>query len=1005
MKDAKSSRLGEAFLSQPACTAIQIAMVLLLRSWGIRPTAVTGHSSGEIAAAFAADVLTLETCMSIAFHRGEAISVLKQQFPHIKGAMLALGASEAAAISLLDELGTSGQVAVACINSPSSVTLSGDVDAIHKIQEAADKKFYFHRKLHVDVAYHSHHMNLIAEHYRTAIGVVKPNASGRVQFVSSLTGVQINTLVLGSGYWVRNLVSPVKFFSAVQKTCAPIQSARQGEHLINVFIEIGPHSALQGPIKEILKVNTTTERKFEYLPSLIRNTNAVDSTLQLASTLFTMGSPIELSAVNFPSDRFQRPQVLSDLPTYSWNHENRYWHESRFSQHHRLRQMPRSDILGVLAIDSNDIEPRWRNIIKLDNLPWLRDHKVQADIIVPMSFFLAMALESAFQRATLRQIAFTKYVLREIVVGQALVIPESSEVETMLNLRPLNESSRASSDIWEEFIIFSWTAERGWIEHCRGQIGVRSDKDPNSVEGEEKKAAYEAFLYDQICNVDVSCLDALSCEKLYETYAHMGLVFGPSFQSMVECRVGKHSAVAQVKIPRTCERMPFQYESQTIIHPALLDSFFQLSYPILTNGLRTLTGTPLALRVKDLSISHRIRDISKGYFRVYGSGLSKSLVEQTIGSIAVMEPKADSRTPLIYIEGFTSTTLSNTSFRPNKGQSSGACWKTEWQPYIDLMTSGQIREAFQNPPPSEEDRRDLQRLEKASFMFIEKALAQLAKDEYNSFQNHHKQFYCWMQDQHAACSMNFTSSDLSGPHDDTQKDFLDIVRSSTSGGEILCKIGESIVNILRQDIDSASVFVESGLLSRFRDDLGSTKRNYRAASLLVNNLAHQNPGMRILEVRAGQGGATRPILDILGAHPGEPPRFERYDFSDLSTRLFEDAKRNLEAWSSFLNFTVLDVEKDPVRQGHAFETYDLVIISDSSHKLITSTRASENIRRLLKPGGKLLIMEDSRGQLLHFPFGLFPNLSTGKSALVIYARSLIIDPFEFLIPCLLVYYR
>lgn len=947
---------------------------------------VTGHSSGEITAAFAAGALTLQTCMSIAYHRGEAISVLKRDFPDKKGAMLALGASEVAAMSLLEELGISNQVAVACINSPSSVTISGDEDAIHQLQEAADKKFYFNRKLHVDVAYHSHHMKAIAETYRAAIGTVKPSASRDVQFVSSLTGVQINTLVLGSSYWVRNLVSPVRFLSAIQKVCAPIQSPAGKELFVDVFVEIGPHSALQGPIKEILDVYANPGRKLEYLPSLIRNMDAVDAALQLASKLFIMGTPVDFSDVNFPNDQSQKPQVLLDLPTYPWNHENKYWHESRLSRNHRFRQMPRSDILGILASDSNDIEPRWRNVIQLDHLPWLRDHKVQSDTICPMSFFLAMALEAAYQKATLREIAFTKYVLREIVVGQALVIPESSEVETLLNLRPLNESTRTSSDIWEEFIIFSWTADRGWMEHCRGQIGVRSDKTSNSVEGEQKKATQEALIYDKTCDVDKSCLDTLNCNKLYETYANMGLVFGPSFQSMVECRVGKESAVAQVKVPQTLDRMPYQCESRFIIHPALLDSFFQLSYPILTDGLKTLTGTPLALRVRSMSISHRIVDITRGHYRVYGNGLSKSLIEQTVDSIVVMEPDVTSKIPLISIGGFTSATLSNIISNPNKG-SSNSCWETEWQPLMDLMTSQQIRDTFQNPPLSEEERGELQRLEQASLLFIKKALAQLSKEEHIFFQNHHKNFYSWMQDQCATSKLDSISSNFcSYQSQDSHDDFPSIIQSSTPGGEALCKIGECITQIMRQEIDSSSLFVESGLLSQFRDDLGSTKRNYKAVSFLVNNLAHQNPRMRILEIRAGRGGATRPILDILGSHPGEPPRFERYDFTDVTNRSFDDAKHNLKTWSDFLSFSELDVEKDPVRQGHAFETYDLVIVSDILQKSVTSTKPLENIRKLLKPRGKLLAMENSRRKLLHFPFRLFPSW-IGKLK---YARRLVI---------------
>jgi acyl transferase domain-containing protein len=298
LKDAKSSRLGKASISQPACTAIQIALVLMLRSWGVRPTTVTGHSSGEIAAAFAADALSLESCMAIAYHRGEAAARLHQEHPEIKGGMLALGTSEGAATSMINDLGLDGSVVVACVNSPSSVTISGDVDAIDRLQSEAGEISLFSRKLHVDVAYHSHHLKWISDSYLSALKGIRPAQSPSVQFVSSLTGVPINSLVLSPKYWVSNLVSQVKFLPAVEEIHARSK--------VDVLIEIGPHSALAGPVREILDMELSTPRRIEYLPSLKRNSNALQSALQLASELLIRGCAIDLSAVNQGTEKSRR---------------------------------------------------------------------------------------------------------------------------------------------------------------------------------------------------------------------------------------------------------------------------------------------------------------------------------------------------------------------------------------------------------------------------------------------------------------------------------------------------------------------------------------------------------------------------------------------------------------------------------------------------------------------------------------------------------------------------
>lgn len=367
--DTEPSSVQQAHVSQPACTAIQLALVQLLHSWSIRPHAVTGHSSGEIAAAFAAGALTFEACLSIAYYRGTVAAQVKESFPKIKGAMLAIGTSQEEATSMIDEL-KHGQVVVACINSPSSVTASGDASAIDELQAVAEKRKFFARRLPVDVAYHSPQMDLVAEEYRKAIGNIKPASSRGVQFYSSLMGRKTSTLALGTSYWVSNLKSPVEFASSLFSCCFADQDGSAPQDSVTHLIEIGPHSALKGPIRDILGAAPKTKQKIGYSSALFRKENSVTSTLKLASELFIKGCSLDMSAVNFPQGA-PKPKVLSDLPPYPWNHETEFWHETRISDSHRMTPRPRNDILGTLTADSSNLEPRWRNILRLDDIPWV----------------------------------------------------------------------------------------------------------------------------------------------------------------------------------------------------------------------------------------------------------------------------------------------------------------------------------------------------------------------------------------------------------------------------------------------------------------------------------------------------------------------------------------------------------------------------------------------------------------------------------------------------------
>jgi acyl transferase domain-containing protein len=202
-KSPAQSRIDEATISQPSCTAIQIALVDLFGSWNIRPHVVCGHSSGEIAAAYASGSVTAADALSIAFHRRTSVADLKTRAPNLEGGMLAAGLSAEQALGYISSGSyySSQGVVVACINSPTSVTLSSSTLALAEIQERLRIDGVTSRMLRVDAPYHSPYMNLIQEKYLSLISSISARQPGcYTKMVSSVTGNEIQGRDLNAIY-------------------------------------------------------------------------------------------------------------------------------------------------------------------------------------------------------------------------------------------------------------------------------------------------------------------------------------------------------------------------------------------------------------------------------------------------------------------------------------------------------------------------------------------------------------------------------------------------------------------------------------------------------------------------------------------------------------------------------------------------------------------------------------------------------------------------------------
>ncbi|QKX59417.1 uncharacterized protein TRUGW13939_06551 [Talaromyces rugulosus] len=251
-KSIQTSRMEEPEIAQPLSTAIQLALVDTLAELGVLPSLVAGHSSGEIAAAYCAKAISFEDAITVAYHRGRLASDLRKRVVDRPGSMLAVGAAPEVVDAKISELGdASKRLEIACYNSPSSVTVSGDDDAIVSLMEILNADEIFHRKLNTGgAAYHSHQMKMIEKEYFDSLEGIRAGVTdSSVIMVSSLTGNEIKETLIDRAYWVQNLVSPVQFAEATKKLC----QTKSGYKRVNLILEVGPHSQMRAPIKQTLR--------------------------------------------------------------------------------------------------------------------------------------------------------------------------------------------------------------------------------------------------------------------------------------------------------------------------------------------------------------------------------------------------------------------------------------------------------------------------------------------------------------------------------------------------------------------------------------------------------------------------------------------------------------------------------------------------------------------------------------------------------------------------------
>lgn len=1047
------SRVDQVQFSMPLSCAVQLGLIRLLDEWGVQPVAVAGHSTGEVAAAFAAGALSLDEAMAVTFFRGllnaREIEAQASQGRSGLGGMMAVGLGHVEVSPYLQERdasGRPGQVTVACFNSPSSVTLSGDMSAIEELKQVFDHKQVFARKLKVQAAFHSHHMRVLADAYGAALektmGSSERSFNGRVDFFSTCTGAVIkDARQLGPSYWVQNMVEPVQFAQAFSNMIVAMDANAaddsQPRSNVDFVVEIGAHGALAGPIRQLLSQPTMKELGVVYGSCLDRGEDAVRTAQNLAGRLLQHGYTVDIARVNCGNaDRDSAAGLLAipDLPSYPWNHATSFWAEPRPSRVHRFRKHAPHELIGTRLPIVSDQSPVWRNVLRCSDLPWLRDHVVQSQVVFPGAGYITMAIEAMRQEvaadiaggdADERQKVIRGYRLRDVDLCKAIIVPQDAAtadegVEVQISLELPDE--RALVQEWRRFricaafdktspweLVASGLISVEWVEWESGSSTTEKaktgslDSVPSLLEKQTRFALRStASTLGVVPSHPSGYRRRIKPKDLFKALRGNGIRHGPLFQNLSgDILLGEGKCLTTITVADP-DQNGMGTHPVTPIHPVTLDAVCVGAYASrhASSGSLKEATTAIPKSIKSLYVSSEIasdpgrkleahfatRYHSKGGFGVSAAVYNSETVGQGLGPVLEIED--------LRCQSVGAGLVSHDD--DDEGEGKGAlkskeqlCLVTDWKRSFRLNDPAPLAQSLSLQAAARpdiqkqvEEEKGLDRdLQRAAYYCISDTLKQLSDEDMSRLQWHHKRLHDWMlllEKQAAGNELGPRSSRWASSSEGAKQMLIDKVDKASVTGALAMRIGKNLLPIMQGHTAPLELMLQDKLLYTFYQNCLHFPRATQHAASLVQSMAEENPRLRILEIGAGTGGCTLPVLLALGGGDGGSsdslPLFEHYTFTDISAGFFEVARQKLAAWDGSISYASLNIEEDTAEQGFQAGSYDVIIAAQVLHATKNIKKTMENVRGLLKDGGKLVLVETIRDTAyLHMIFGTLPG--------------------------------
>jgi acyl transferase domain-containing protein/NADPH:quinone reductase-like Zn-dependent oxidoreductase/acyl carrier protein len=907
-------------IAQPALFAVQVAMLEWLEAHGIEAAAVLGHSVGEVSAAYAAGILSLaEACRVIAERsraQGRTVGT---------GRMAALGLSpENAALAIAPYR---ERLTIAAVNSPNSVTIAGDADAIGALGAELEPSQIFFRPLDLDYAFHSRCMDPIREQLLDRLDGLAPR-DGRRRFVSTVTGTTIEGRRLDAAYWWDNIRRPVQFASAIASLEA------EG---FSVFLEIGPHPILDRYLRECLKaaggqgVSISTLRRHE----------AERDALWLAlGRCYAAGVAIDYNSIEPGEDAFV------PLPAYPWQRE-RYWFsedEGEVGASLSRRKHP------LLAKRLATTDGTWKNRLDPARLSWLTDHVVQDSMVLPGTAYIEMAVAAVLSTHACDGAEIEAFDIRRPVLIAVGAMPL---VEVGLSL--------------EDGAFRLWSGETSGPTLPPVAVARAA---PLARAPAERTASVEAIQGRMGKHIDGA--------ELYRRFAAHGLIYGPAFQGVAEVWAGKDEALGRIVAPEVIVSELSEYR----IHPALLDACLQITLATIPDQQDERSQVVFVP-----SKAERIRFYGGGERIAWCHvTLVQSAARSIVGNFLVLG--ADGET-IAEIDGLRLRRLDlggasdipayhwRYQLRPSALDAHGAG---------DLPGPATLARPFAaTSGERERDRETRVFLDRVAAAYAAEALTSAFGRRFGVSQLVAERRIAPQQEHYLRKVIAFAHRAGMAEHDQAEWRLADIGSAAAPEGlwrqavarypahlgslQLIARYGAALPGILRSEIDPPDlVSAERGFdaVEQLYDSDPLIRRANDVAAGVVRRLCQMIPRSRqlsILEVGGDTGGLTSALLAAL------PSDRVEYVFTDPSEAAVAQAEARF-ATLPCLRCAVLDLGKEVTEQGFAVERHDLIVAGMAPAARPDLDRNLAAIRMLLKPGGLLLLMVPKEGGFLDLVFGM-----------------------------------
>ncbi|MFB7636776.1 SDR family NAD(P)-dependent oxidoreductase, partial [Streptomyces sp. NPDC056149] len=503
---------------QPLLWAVMVCLAEVWRAAGVEPAAVVGHSQGEIAAAVVAGALTVDDGARVVALRSQAITALSGA-----GGMLSVPLPVAEVESVLSDYDGLG---VAAVNGPRVTVVSGDASALDAVQAAWEAEGVRVRRVPVDYASHSPHVEALRERILADLAPIVP-ASSSVGFFSTLTGELLDAVELDAGYWYRNLRQTVRFEDAVRAAVAAGHT---------VFVEASAHPVLTVGVEQTLDAANVTGASFG---TLRRDHGDLAQLLASFGQAHVQGLAVAWEKVFAP----YHPQRVA-LPTYAFQRE-RYWPRAGARLSGDVRGLGLGSaghpLLGaaVALADSDRVVLTGR--LSLSSHPWLADHAVLGSVVLPGTAFVELAVRAGDQVGC--------DVVEELTLEAPLVLPETGGVAVQVSVEGEDESGRRVVSVFSRL---DEGVEGVWVRHASGVLS-RAVVELVDVGG--------FGVWPPVGGVSVDVVGA------YEGLAGAGYGYGPVFRGLGGVWREGDVVWAEVGLPERVEGV-----EGFGVHPALLDA-------------------------------------------------------------------------------------------------------------------------------------------------------------------------------------------------------------------------------------------------------------------------------------------------------------------------------------------------------------------------------------------------------------------------------------------------